>query len=93
MAPIYLGGCIRAFCERRLGPTGSIDADTGILAASGLVAGEGLAGVLVAGLVASGIAPKSHAARIPGAGGELLALGLIAAVAAFLYFSRARARE
>src|SRR5205814_5213005 len=50
MAPIYLGGCVRAFCDRRAG--GPWQTDPGILAASGLVAGEGLAGVLVAGLVA-----------------------------------------
>jgi putative OPT family oligopeptide transporter len=85
MAPIYLGGCVRAVCERR-----KLDAERGILAASGLVAGEGLAGVLVAALVAAGAAPKSHAARIPGAAGELAALALIAAVCLFLAASARR---
>ena len=85
MAPIYLGGCVRALC----GPARA-SPDTAVLAASGLVAGEGLAGVLVAALVAAGVAPKSHAPRIPGAGGEIAALLLIAAVCLFLYASRPR---
>ncbi len=91
MAPIYLGGCIRALCDKRLPQTS--DADPGILAASGLVAGEGLAGVVVAGLVASGIAPRSHDPRIPGIAGELVALALIGAIAAFLWISRSRSRR
>src|SRR5439155_8891559 len=61
MAPIYLGGCMRALCDKRLPQTSG--ADPGGLAASGLVAGEGLAGVVVAGLVASRIAPRSHDPR------------------------------
>lgn len=91
MAPIYLGGCLRALCDRRA-PAGS-EADAGVLAASGLVAGEGLFGVVVAALVAAGVAPKSHAARLPGLAGELVALALIGAVAAFLLLSRSRRRE
>ncbi|HEY8232099.1 MAG TPA: oligopeptide transporter, OPT family, partial [Vicinamibacteria bacterium] len=54
MAPLYVGGCVRALAERGRGPAKEGRVDTGVLAASGLVAGEGLAGVLVAGLVASG---------------------------------------
>ena len=87
MAPIYLGGLVRAFCERRLaeGEKRS-EADPGILAASGLVAGEGLAGVLVAGLVASGVvAGKRAGTLLPGALGIAGAALLIAAIAAFLW--------
>jgi hypothetical protein len=61
--------------------------DPGILAASGLVAGEGLAGVLVAGLVATGIAAKSRAPRIPGLPGDLLAVGVILLVSIFVYYA------
>jgi putative OPT family oligopeptide transporter len=84
MAPLYVGGCVRALCERgRDGrETGS---DPGVLAASGLVAGEGLAGVLVAGLVAGGIAPKSMDPRLPGLAGEASALVTLALVLLFLY--------
>jgi putative OPT family oligopeptide transporter len=88
MAPIYLGGCIRALCDRR-GAAGG-EGDAGVLAASGLVAGEGLAGVLVAGLVAAGAAPKSLSPRLPGGAGELAALALIALVCGFLLVSRRR---
>jgi putative OPT family oligopeptide transporter len=86
MAAIYVGGCVRALCERgRAGAAPAAGGDPGILAASGLVAGEGLAGVLVAGLVAGGLAPKSLPPRIPGATGEVVALATIVLVSAFLY--------
>jgi hypothetical protein len=49
------------------------------------VAGEGLAGVLVAGLVAAKIAPKSIDPRIAGLPGELVALAIVLAVCTFLY--------
>ncbi|MDQ2870581.1 MAG: OPT/YSL family transporter, partial [Acidobacteriota bacterium] len=89
MAPIYVGGCVRGWVERRRAsaPAADPDADEGdpgVLAASGLVAGEGLAGVLVAGLVAGGVAPRSMAPRIGGAVGEGLTLLALAAVCAFL---------
>jgi len=82
MLPIYLGGCARAVVERAGRPAG--ESDPGVLAASGLVAGEGLAGVLIAGLVATGFAPKSLPARIGGGPGEILALVAVLAVLAFL---------
>ena len=84
MAPIYLGGCVRALVERRGAVRAGGLGDSGILAASGLVAGEGLAGVLVAGLVASGIAPKSMAPRLGPELGEAAALILILAIGLFL---------
>ncbi len=84
MAPLYVGGCMRALAERRRGLLAEGRSDPGILAASGLVAGEGLAGVLVAGLVAGGIAPKAMDPRIGGLPGELVALVVAAAVCAFL---------
>ncbi|MEP6767125.1 MAG: oligopeptide transporter, OPT family [Acidobacteriota bacterium] len=89
MAPIYVGGCVRAWIERRRARTPLADAareegDPGVLAASGLVAGEGLAGVLVAGLVAAGIAPRSMAPRIPGAIGQSLTCLALALVCGFL---------
>jgi putative OPT family oligopeptide transporter len=90
MAPIFVGGCVRAFCERRAPAKGSSDGDPGVLAASGLVAGEGLAGVLVAGLVAAGVAPKSRAPLLGGGLGELGAVAAIFAVCAFLSLASRR---
>lgn len=97
MAVIYVGGCVRAIVDRvRRGKSAS-ESDPGILAASGLVAGEGLAGVLVAGLVAAKVAPKSMDPRISGMPGTLLAVAAIILIGLFLYrgamSARAKQRE
>jgi putative OPT family oligopeptide transporter len=84
MAPLYVGGCVRALVERKRGPRAEGDSDPGILAASGLVAGEGLAGVAVAGLVAAGLAPKAMEPKLGGLSGEVAALLVGLAVCAFL---------
>jgi putative OPT family oligopeptide transporter len=62
--------------------------DPGILAASGLVAGEGLAGVVVAGLVAAQLVPRSLPPRIPGVAGEFVVVAMLAGVCAFLYAAK-----
>jgi putative OPT family oligopeptide transporter len=90
MAALYVGGCVRALCARAGKTKG--DTDPGILAASGLVAGEGLAGVLVAALVAAGAAPKSLPPRLPGLAGELAALAAVLLVCVFLYRAGRSAR-
>jgi uncharacterized oligopeptide transporter (OPT) family protein len=90
MAAIYAGGCVRAWVERRRGDRPAGQGDPGVLAASGLVAGEGLAGVLVAALVAAGVAPKSLPPRLPGGWGEAAALLLLVAIAFFLRRAAAR---
>jgi putative OPT family oligopeptide transporter len=105
MAAIFLGGCTRALYDRSrrraaeraaasgggqsTGP-GVSAGDPGILAASGLVAGEGLAGVLVAALVAAGVAPRNMLPRIGGHPGELAALALFAVVCIFLFRAKSR---
>jgi putative OPT family oligopeptide transporter len=48
MTPIYLGGLLRLLLERSRAPNEKGESDPGILASSGLVAGEGLAGVAIA---------------------------------------------
>jgi putative OPT family oligopeptide transporter len=86
MAAIYVGGWVRAFCERgRKEAAGKASGDPGVLAASGLVAGEGLAGVLVAGLVAGGVVPKTKPVLIAGATGEMAAVAMILLICVFLY--------
>jgi purine-cytosine permease-like protein len=85
MAPLYVGGCVRALAARGDAGAARAEADSGILAASGLVAGEGLAGVLVAFLVAFGIAPRSMAPQLGGFIGEVGAFVLALAICAFLY--------
>jgi hypothetical protein len=75
---------VRALVERSRVPGAASESDTGILAASGLVAGEGLAGVAIAGLVAAGIAPKAIDPRLGGLAGELGALIIALAICYFL---------
>jgi putative OPT family oligopeptide transporter len=85
MAPLYVGGCVKALVDRGRPPAKEGETDPGLLAASGLVAGEGLAGVLVALLVTTGIAPRSMEARLPGLAGELGGLVIALLVCLFLY--------
>jgi len=99
MLVIYVGGCVRAIVERRASSRGEAAAaaagigrspappggDPGVLAASGLVAGEGLAGVLVAGLVAAGVVEKSRPPLFGGAAGEIGAFLVAGLLCAFLW--------
>ena len=92
MAAIYLGGCVRALSERRARLQEKQEdgkkkdsADPGILAASGLVAGEGLAGVVLAGLVAIQVVPRTMAPRLPGLVGEAAVVAILLSVCVFLY--------
>ena len=52
LTPIFVGGLVRRVVEaRREGP--APESDPGVLASSGMIAGEGLAGVAIAFLVAA----------------------------------------
>ncbi len=52
LTPIFVGGIVRRLVEARRGGA-AVDNDPGVLAASGMIAGEGLAGVAIAFLVAA----------------------------------------
>jgi hypothetical protein len=84
MAPVYLGGCLHALVARKSGSDATDESNPGILAASGIVAGEGLAGVLVAALVGLKWAPKEMSPRLAGDVGLLAGAGLLLLVSAFL---------
>src|SRR5262249_29759462 len=89
MAPLFVGGCVRALVERtRSGE--SRQSDPGILAASGLVAGEALAGVLIAGLVALGAAPRSRVALLAGPIGAVVVWAVVGLLCFFLYLAGRR---
>jgi putative OPT family oligopeptide transporter len=90
MAPLYVGGCVRALVERN-GPTPEGQTDPGILAASGLVAGEGLAGVVIAALVGGGIAPKGLDPAVSGVAGQFASLLVVLTVCGFLLRSSRKA--
>jgi putative OPT family oligopeptide transporter len=85
MAPIFVGGCVRKLVDLRGGGAGDDHAGAGVLAASGLVAGEGLAGVLVAVLVGGFHAGHAGSPRVGGALGTALSIAMVAGIAAFLY--------
>jgi putative OPT family oligopeptide transporter len=103
---IFLGGCLRAWAERRAATRG-IGADEveqrGSLVASGLIAGESLTGVLLAGMVfatggkgslASWLFGVEGFAWVDGSWGaltSLVPLGLLAYFLVFRPFSRSGA--
>ena len=86
MAAIFVGGCLRALSDRgaKTGPKAE-GAHPGVLAASGLVAGEGLAGVLVAALVAAQLVPRTMPPRIPGLAGDIVIVVMLLVLGTFLY--------
>ena len=92
MSPVYLGGCLSALVAKRAGAGASDDSNPGILAASGIVAGEGLAGVLVAALVGLKWAPREMAPRLAGDAGLLAGAALLLVVSAFLVRAGKRAK-
>ena len=67
------------------GAKGTAGGDPGVLAASGLVAGEGLAGVGVAGLVAFGLASRAREPLLAGLAGELAAVAVTLLIGYFLF--------
>ena len=98
LTPIFVGGLVRRIVEARR-HEGPQEGDPGVLAASGMIAGEGLAGVAIAVLVATRTRPQSgwsqwlasvHFAErdfawIAGAPGIVLGIALVAAISALLY--------
>ena len=65
-APIFAGGLVRAYVERKTGKVEESEVGSGTLFSSGLIAGGSLAGILYAILFGRGIVPEAD-------GGEALA--------------------
>jgi putative OPT family oligopeptide transporter len=99
LMPIFVGGIVRRVVDgRRQGP--APESDPGVLAASGMIAGEGLAGVAVAGVLAAmTFQPEAgwvqtlkamhfgdrSFGHLDGTAGVLLGLAVVAALVALLY--------
>jgi putative OPT family oligopeptide transporter len=82
LTPIFLGGLLRRVVD---GPAAAkTGAGAGILAASGMVAGEGLAGVVIAALRGGAGVTVPKEPMVGGAGGTVLALGIVAATGLLL---------
>ncbi|HEX6812864.1 MAG TPA: oligopeptide transporter, OPT family [Planctomycetota bacterium] len=79
LAAVFVGGCVRRFVERR--GKDEIDVESGVLCASGYVAGEGLAGVLIAGYAwQTGAGRHQEPARMPWESWAALAVFALAVV-------------
>jgi hypothetical protein len=83
LTPIFVGGIVRRLVEarRKKAP----DSDPGVLGASGMIAGEGLAGVLIAFLVAALNVRPSERPVIGGVAGTILGVAIVVAVCALIY--------
>ena len=91
MMPVFLGGLLRLVLQRRAATDEERLArrDSGILLGSGLVGGEGLVGVMIAGAagwaVSRGQTPWSLGSAWAGAAADWLALALFVALIAFFW--------
>lgn len=85
MAPIFLGGLARRVADARRGGPAPEGGDPGILCASGLIAGEGLAGVAIAGYLALTGGRADRPPLIDGGAGEIVAL-LVAGLGIWLLY-------
>jgi putative OPT family oligopeptide transporter len=94
MLPIFVGGCVRALVERRgaVPAAGAAETDSGVLAASGLVAGEALTGLAIATAAAIWPALGKRPVVTPEPWGSAATLAATALVGAFLW-AAARARR
>ena len=84
MASVFVGGCVRKLVEARR--AGTFDVQSGVLCASGFVAGEGLAGVGIAGwayVKDVGKLPPVHGTALT----SWMAIALLAAACFVLYRS------
>jgi len=82
LSPIFVGGSVRRMVEARRGDKAN-PSDFGILAASGMIAGEGLAGVAIAFFGA--LAGAAKTALLTGAPGKILGVAVVLAVCTLLY--------
>jgi putative OPT family oligopeptide transporter len=84
LASVFVGGIARRIVESRNEKKKS-ESDPGVLAASGMIAGEGLAGVLIAILAGAGVLPKDPKPLMTGAPAVIAGIAVIVAVCALLY--------
>jgi putative OPT family oligopeptide transporter len=90
MTPVFLGGVIKHFVElRRNKKTENIaekQTDTGVLLSSGLIAGEGIMGVLIAGYaVWTASKPEGVTFGISGLMGDVVSFLVFAGLGFFIY--------
>ncbi len=84
MTPIFVGGLVRRLSG---GEGEKSDSSAGVLCASGLIAGEGLAGIAIAAAVGAKLVPKSSDPILKDNVGIFAGLLVIGVVSALLYIS------
>jgi putative OPT family oligopeptide transporter len=84
LTPIFVGGIVRRIVEAR-SKGKAAESDPGILGASGMIAGEGLAGVAIAILVTTVDLDIKRDPHLGGAPGIALGIAIVLAVCALLY--------
>ncbi|MBL7073756.1 oligopeptide transporter, OPT family [candidate division KSB1 bacterium] len=87
MTPVYVGGCIRFFVEKAAETDEALKAqrkEKGVLLGSGLIAGEGIMGVLIAFYVFFAGRPKGIGFHWPGNWGEVISILVFAALGYYL---------
>lgn len=91
MTPIFVGGIVRRFIDSR-SKKAADETNPGILCASGFIAGEGICGIIVAGVFAGLKRKPPEEALMGGNIGALLSVALVA-VACWLLIRAARGGE
>jgi len=84
LAPVFAGGVVRRIADARRGDAKPGESDRGVLAASGMIAGEGLAGVAIAILVAAGRKVPKGFTYISGPAATIAGVVLLLAICAVL---------
>lgn len=84
LTPIFVGGIVRRIVEAR-SKGKATDSDPGVLGASGMIAGEGLAGVAIAVLVTTVGLDIKRPPHLDGPLGIVLGIVIVLAVCALLY--------
>ncbi len=80
LTPIFLGGVVRRIVDARQGGA-AVEGDAGVLAASGMIAGEGLAGVAIALLFRSSRGTE----LLTGPAATALGIALVLGIGGLLY--------
>jgi putative OPT family oligopeptide transporter len=84
LAPVFVGGIVRRIVDKKRKGK-ALDSDPGVLAASGMIAGEGLAGVAIAFLVAGLKFDVKGGPKITGAVGTVIGIVVVLAVCYLLF--------
>ena len=88
---IMIGGLIRWYVDKKKGSKKTDDADSGILFCSGMIAGEGLVGIILAILAVAGVADKLNLSGVLNTGligGIVLTVVMVACVLKAAFGSR-----